>query len=164
MKINDDHMYHGAALTQVAEHELFTSINAVRVAGKLSRSAFRVNESIGLYIKYAGKPVGPDYVFTYSKQNKKELESLNKLCEDVYLALACIKDRQICCVSLTDFRAWLSKRESELGHSEDTSTILVNLPAGKAFRLNMNQPNVRKKYLAKPQIVARNKFPSAMFE
>ncbi len=46
MKINDDHMFHGAALTQIAEHELFTSINAVRGSGKLSRSAFRVNESI----------------------------------------------------------------------------------------------------------------------
>lgn len=34
MKIHDDHLYHGAALTQIAEHPLFIAINALKVGGK----------------------------------------------------------------------------------------------------------------------------------
>ena len=40
MKINDDHMFHGAALTQIAEHHQFTAINGIRIGKKLSRCAF----------------------------------------------------------------------------------------------------------------------------
>ena len=163
MKINDDHMYHGAALTQIAEHERFTSINAVRKSNRLSRSAFRVNETIGVYLKYANKPVGKDYNFTFTKDNKAELENLQEICESVFIAMACIKDRQICCVSLIDLEAWFSKRESALGETEDTSTILIHLPQGKSFRLNMNQPGRRKIYLAKSQLVNRKQFPEVLF-
>lgn len=163
MKINDDHMYHGAALTQIAEHELFTSINAVKFDGHLSRSAFRVNEDIGIYIKYAGRPTGSDYIFTFTNANKTELARLMGRCDNVHLALVCVKDRQVCCISLAEFEAWLENRRVELGRVEATSTILVNLPIGKAFRVNMNQPGRRKIYLDNPQIVPRNRFPNILF-
>ena len=164
MKINDDHMYHGAALTQVAEHDRFTSINAVRFSKKLSRSSFRINEFIGVYLKYAGKLIGDDYNFTFSKDNKKELVKLQKLCEKVFISLVCVADRQICCISLEEFNNWIGVRQSALGSAEDVSTILIHLPKGKAFRVNMNKPGRRKIYLAKPQIVPRNRFPNALFE
>ncbi len=166
MKINDDHMYHGAALTQIAEHPQFTSINAVRIGGDLSRSAFRINETIGVYLKYATQPNPPDddYIFTFTKPNKDELGSLNRRCDDMYVAIVCVHDRHICCVSYSELTAWLSKRENALGHAEDTSTILVGLPQRKAFRVNMNLPRRRRVYLAKPQLVPRNRFPNVLFE
>lgn len=34
MKIHDDHLYHGAALTQIAEDDQFTAINALKLGGK----------------------------------------------------------------------------------------------------------------------------------
>ena len=104
MKINNDHMYHGDALTQIAEHLRFTSINAVRVKGNLSRSAFRINETIGVYLKYATEPKPPidDYIFTSTNPNKDELRSLNRLCNNVYIAMVCVKDRHICCVSYAE--------------------------------------------------------------
>lgn len=58
MKINDDHMYHGAALTQIVEHPTFKSVNAIWLNGKKSNSAFRINDTTGIYIKYAGLPHG----------------------------------------------------------------------------------------------------------
>lgn len=164
MKINDDHMFHGAALTQIAEHELFTSINAVRISKKLSRSSFRINESIGMFVKYAAEPKGTDYNFTFSKENKKELSFLETICEKVYVVFVCVESRQICCITVGDFYEWLAKRKEALGKDEDASTILVSLPEEKSFRVNMNQPNRRKVYLAKPQIVSRNQFPNALFE
>ena len=56
MKINDDHMYHGAALTQIAEHPTFKAVNAFWLNGKKSNAAFRINDTTGIYVKYAGFP------------------------------------------------------------------------------------------------------------
>ena len=142
MKLNDDHMYHGAALTQIAEHPQFMSITAVRRRGDLSRSAFRINETIGVYLKYATdpKPLNTDYVFTFTGPDKDELRSLDQLCDDAYIAMVCVQDRHICCISYAELTAWLKKREEALGQDEDTSTFLVHLPPGQHFRCNMNMP------------------------
>lgn len=56
MRINKDHKYHGAALTQIAEHTAFSAINAFEDDLAKSRCAFRVNGDIGIYIKYNAKP------------------------------------------------------------------------------------------------------------
>jgi hypothetical protein len=53
MKITDEHMIHGAALTQIAEHKQFTSINAFIHKGKTSRSAFKINDGIAVFLKFA---------------------------------------------------------------------------------------------------------------
>ena len=34
MKIDDDHMYHGAVLLQIAEHPRFTAINTIELSGQ----------------------------------------------------------------------------------------------------------------------------------
>lgn len=49
MKINDDHLYHGAALTQIVEHSQFAAINAFTVDGRISRSSFLVNNDIAVF-------------------------------------------------------------------------------------------------------------------
>lgn len=165
MKINNDHMYHGAALTQIAEHAQFTSINAVRISGELSRSAFRVNDTIGVYLKYATEPkAGADYVFTFTESNKAELAKLSRMCEEIYIALICVVDRQVCCISYDEFVNWIQRREDVLRRTEVTSTILVRLPKGKAFRLNMNMPRRRGVYLDDDQLVARNRYPNVLFD
>lgn len=166
MKINDDHLYHGAALTQIAEHPLFTAINAVRIGGTISQSAFRINDSIGVYIKYASNPKSPaeDYVFTFTKANKDELRKIASQSDGMFIALVCIGDRHICCLEYAELNEWFRKREVKLGTSEDTSTILVALRKGKEFRVNMNLPRRRNMYLDNSQLVPRNRFPSALFE
>ena len=166
MKINNDHMVHGAALTQIAEHPQFTAINAVRINSEVSRSAFRINDSIGVYLKYAQKPKPPahDYTFTFNKDNKSELAKLSQQCDKLFITMVCVQDRHVCCIQYSEFQAWLMKRQRVLGNDEDTSTILVGLPKGKEFRVNMNLPGRRKLYLSTPQLVARKRFPDALFE
>lgn len=56
MRIQDEHLYHGAALNQIAEHKEFTAINAFKLKGKTSGSAFRINDSAVVYLKYAKAP------------------------------------------------------------------------------------------------------------
>jgi hypothetical protein len=49
MKIDDDHMYHGAALIQIAEHPQFTAINSFE--GKLAHyeNTYRINGDVAVY-------------------------------------------------------------------------------------------------------------------
>lgn len=145
-------------------HPQFTSISAVRAAGDQSQSAFRINETIGVYLKYATdpKPLNADYVFRFTNPNKDELRSLDGLCEDVYIAMVCVQDRHICCISYGELAAWFKKHEEALGHDEDTSTLLVHLPPGQNFQCNMNMPS-RRTYLDQPQLVPRNRFPNVLF-
>lgn len=167
MKIRKEQQYHGAALTQIAEHPQFTAINAVRTtSGKISRCAFRINDDIGIYLKYATKPIQPsdDYIFTFEPSHKEELKRLRDLCEKVFIVLICVKSNEICCISYADLIEWFEKRYSELGNPEDTSTLLIGLPKNKSFRVNMNQPGTRRIYLDSPQIVSRNRFPKALFK
>lgn len=166
MKINDDHLFHGAALTQIAEHKQFTAINVVRISGDVSRSAFRINDDIGIYLKYAQNPKPPadDYIFTFSELNKSELAALSKKYEKLFIAMVCVHDRQICCLAYSELQDWLEKRRLALGSKEDTSTILVGLRQGGYFRVNMNEPGRRKIYLGQPQLVPRKRFPDALFQ
>ena len=166
MKINHSHMFHGAALTQIAEHHQFTAINGMRIGTRLSRCAFRVNDSIGVYLKYASDPTQPhnDYIFNFELDAKKEIKALNSVSDKVFIALVCVSDRQICCISYEDFENWIKERQQKLRKKENTSTILVRLPKGKYFRVNMNEPGRKNLYLKDDQLVARNHFPNALFE
>ena len=165
MKINDDHMYHGAALTQIAEHPQFTAINAFKIAGVTSRSAFKINDDIGIYLKYATKPKPPfrEYVFTFNSDHLAELAALRRLRSSVFLALVCVKARQICCLPHTDFEALVEARKKAKGSPEEQYALLATVPVGKSFRVYVNAPGKRKVMLGKEIIISRNAFPKDIF-
>ena len=70
MKIDNDHLYHGAALIQIAEHGHFTAINPLRVDNRTLRGAYRVNDTTGLFLKYCTAPRKPhdEYMFTFNRK------------------------------------------------------------------------------------------------
>ena len=79
MRIYDDHMYHGSALIQIAEHPQFTAINSLKNHGGTVRTACRVNDEIAVYLKYASKPTRshhPEYPFTFKDTQLQELEEI----------------------------------------------------------------------------------------
>lgn len=173
MRINDDHMYHGAALTQIAEHERFTAINSIRLDDdRPSRSAFLINAGIVIYLKYATESSmqGDDYIFTFNQSQKDELRYLRRAYRNgIFIALICVDERQICCISYDEFRRWLRSRRDALQDlerdtHEESSTILVQLQPGQRFQVNMNLPGSRGRYLDAPQRVPRNRFPNVLFE
>ena len=173
MHINDDHMYHGAALTQIAEHDRFTAINSIRLDdGRPSRSAFLINAGIVIYLKYATRLSiqGDDYIFTFNQGQKDELRHLNSSYRNsVFIALICVDERHICCISYDEFRRWLRKRRAALRDTnrdefEENSTILVQLQPRQQFQVNMNLPGSRGRYLDEEQRVPRNRFPNVLFE
>ncbi|MGM0693362.1 MAG: hypothetical protein ACQEUN_08115 [Pseudomonadota bacterium] len=165
MKINDDHMYHGAALTQVAEHEQFTAINAFESGYGISRSSFLINHDVGLFIKYATNPKGPykEYVFTFNNSHLKELEEVEARSNRTFIALVCVKDRQVCCLSKEELSKMVEEREQEKGAKEASYNVLVTCPKNKKLRAYMNAPGKKKTKLT-DHLLSRNAFPGVLFE
>ena len=150
MHINDEHLYHGAALTQIAEHPNFTAINA------------SVN---GAGVKYASEPNKSygEYVFTFRTDHLADLDELETRCPNVLAIFVCVQDRVICALSLHDLRQHISRRRTARGAPEPHYQLLVTAPAGQQLRGYMNQPGKRKVALPE-QLVARNGFPDIIFQ
>ena len=164
MHINDDHLYHGAALTQIAEYPTFKAINAFSPSGEKSRSAFIVNHDTGIYLKYASSPTKrwKEYVFTFTTPHLDELAALKSHHSRVFIVLVCRRAQEICVITLEEFEKQKALREKAKGTAEPHYQILVTVPKGAAFRVYMNKPGT-KKTLLKEQKVARNRFPKAIF-
>ncbi len=83
MKIHDDHMFHGSALIQIAEHPRFTAINSLKLTKTILRNSYLINDGIGVSLKYAQKPTNrwKEYVFTFNKGHMKELSGIDGVTE-----------------------------------------------------------------------------------
>lgn len=165
MKINDDHLYHGAALTQVAEHPSFKAINADSDHGTLSRSVFLINHDIGLYLKYASEPKGKfkEFIFTFHENHLADLNALKAKRKNVFLVLVCVSAREICCVPYSEFLNLQSIRKRQKGADEDSYAVIVTIPKRKQARVYMNAPG-RKRVMIGERKVPRDDFPSRIFE
>ena len=164
MHIHVDHMYHGAALTQIAEHPAFTAINAFKNNGEKSRCAFRINDGIGIYVKYASAPKGAcdEYLFTFQRKHLEELALLNEKCGKVFAVLVCIKGKEICVLSLVELNRLIEVRKRALGEAEEQYQVLVTAPANKQFRVYVNRPGAKGNMLGTIK-VKRKAFPSELF-
>ena len=106
MKIDNDHLYHGAALNQIAEDPHFTAINVLPSGSALS-NVYRINDDIGVHLKYATSPVGNarEYKFTFSAAHLEELSKLTGKVSRLFLVLVCVKAKHICCLTYEQLRA-----------------------------------------------------------
>jgi hypothetical protein len=165
LKIDDDHLYHGAALIQIAEHPSFKAINALKIGGKAVRVAYKINDDTAVYCKYAGKPVGKaaEYLFTFQKSHIADLKAICKSIPKTFVALVCVKDREICCLSCADLLALVAQRELAVGHPEDSVSVLVTAPVNKSLRVYVNAPGKKGLLLGEPKVVSRGGFPSIVF-
>ena len=79
------------------------------------------------------------------------------------MALVCVKDREICCLSHSELLKLVARREEALGGPEDAHTIFVTVPKGKRLRAYVNAPGKEKTILGNELIVGRNAFPEGIF-
>jgi hypothetical protein len=164
MRINDDHMYQGAALTQIAEHPSFKSINAFAPNGKGSRHSFVINDDKAVFIKYATRPSTSvsEYKFGFTDDSVAELTQLQKKRSRVCVALVCVKDGEIVGLTGEEVLKLLSKRRNALAKPELQTDILVKLEKGSQARVYVNKPG-RKLRMIGRRVVARNRFPGLLF-
>lgn len=165
MKLHDDHLYHGAALIQIAEHKKFTAINALKIGKDKYTNAYRINNDVAIYLKYATNPnkAHAEYVFTFHKDHLESLREISKHSKTTYLALVCVKDREVCCISYEEFSSLIAIREKAKNGKEDQYTILITAPSGKSLRAYVNAPGVKGQMIGEPLLVPRNKFPGVIF-
>lgn len=165
MKIENEHLYHGAALIQIAEDEHFTAINSLKVGDDVSKSAYRINDDIGVYLKYAGKPNNShkEYVFNFSTENRAEMTSIAGTVREFYVALVCVEGKEICCLKYADVAQMLRRRRIAKGSDEEQVTVLVTMPKGKKFRVYVNSPGKKNALLGKATLVSRSDFPAVIF-
>ena len=166
MKIHDDHLYHGAALNQIAEHKQFTSINALDVKGQQFNNTYEINKAILVHLKYATKPKGSlkEYQFTFSTDQLKLLATANTHANKFVIGLVCVHDREICALPYPELIRLINVRQAANGAHEDQYVLLLSLPKDSSFRVCMAEPGRRGKSLTKELKVARNKFPNSLFE
>jgi len=165
MKIDDDHMYRGAALIQIAEDPNFTAINSLRTAAGVFHNAYRINQDIAVYLKYSSKPTPAfdEYPFTFTQTHLEELEAIASVSLKLFVVLVCVEDRQICCLRYSQLLDLIDYRRKSKGADESQYVVLATLPQGKAFRAYVNAAGLRKKFTGKQLIVRRNAFPGVIF-
>ena len=158
-------MYRGAALIQVAEHKKFTAINSLKVSNKLYSNAYRINDKIALYMKYASKKSKPhdEYIFTFLEQHLKELKLIHKVYPKTYISLVCVKDREICCLNFDELFELVIYRKKKIGYLENQITVLVTAHPKKSLRVYVNSPGERNTILGTPLLIKRSEFPSKIF-
>ena len=166
MKIRDDHMFHGAALIQIAEHPRFTAINSLVVGKKKSRDAYRINNNSGVALKYANKLTRAyrEHTFTFTRSNLRELKQISKAVKRLFIAMVCVKGKEICCISHDDLTKIVNERFKITGKKENQYVLLVRVIDGKKLRLYQNFPGKRKKIIKPERLVSRNAFPKMLFE
>ena len=164
MKINKEHLYHGAALNQIAEHEQFTAINTLEINEIRSRSAFKINQKISIYLKYCTKQNNnKEYVFTFTIDHLDELSNIHKIGDVLYLVLICVEGHEICCISYATLSEMILERRNAAEREEDQYQLLATLEPGKGFGVYMNAYQRRNVILGNPRRVPRNLFPNILF-
>lgn len=166
MKIDDDHLFHGAALIQIAEDPHFTAINTLQYKGKSCKVAYRINDTIAVYLKYASTPLKStnEFQFVFTTSQLRELEGIAQVEEKLFLALVCVKDREICGIPYSLLLDLIARRRAAKGSRESQYSLLVTVEQGKSLRVYVNEPGRRMQILGKPLVVSRNAFPAVLFQ
>lgn len=135
MKIRLEHQNLGAVLMQVAEHPKFTAINALKKKGDPVNNGFLVNDDVALFCKYATEPNGAgEYVFTFTEEHRENISHAVRQKHNVFLALVCVEDAEICCLTEEQFNELIGYRKASAKVDEDQYQILVTAKKNASLR------------------------------
>jgi len=166
VKIDDNHLYHGAALTQIAEHKTFTAINPLEAKGERCGCAFRINSSIGVYIKHdAAGPKGKykEFTFNFSAEQIEDIEDIASKLQIIFIVLVCFKAKHICVIPWAELQSLIKEYEGLAGEQKQQYNVLVTAPENSQFRVYLNRPKTKGVAIRK-KLIPRNAFPNRIFE
>ena len=165
MHIDKNHLYHGAALIQIAEDPKFTSINELKIKKVSYRDVFGINKDSAVFLKYAGEPanVHQEFVFNFDKATRDRLKEIGDHVGHLVLGLVCVEAEHICCITSTEFWRLINRRITAKGEEEDQITILITCPPSEGFHVYVNKPGVKNMKIGKNLNVPRNAFPKKVF-
>lgn len=143
MKINEKHLYHGAALAQIVEHASFKALNK---APDGAYGHYILNQGTALWMKYATGE--PEWQFTF---NPTDLVALRGDPSAQVLAVLVCGQRSVCLlhraelVDLIDLSAASSQ------------WLRIGAPAGTGLKVRGQQDPTRAK------TIPHNRFPNELF-
>ena len=145
MKIQEKDWFHGAALTQITEHESFTALN--KACEKYGH--YQVNHDKRILVKHSSPEQGP-WQFTFQPDDLFVIGDDIKSDQDSYICLVCSYDT-ICILDNEEIQQIL---DLEI---DDTQWIRVEYPAGGSMR-------VRGSLGSLDHTIRHNSFPNNLFE
>lgn len=164
MKIRTEHKYIGAALMQIAEHDQFTAINAMKIKGEKISNAFKINNNTGILCKYASEPnAGGEYLFTFHQEHISSITTIAEHHEHAFIVLVCIEDAEICILSIEEFNTLIENRNKSAGQTEESYQILVTAEQGISLRAYVSAAGKKRKIAGKKLTIARKAFPTIIF-
>ena len=172
MKIDKDHLYYGAAVIQIAEHPSFTAINDFKRNDTTIRCAYWVNQNIGVYLKYRttadrvanwNNKDANEYLFVFNEENLDHIRNMKRRAQSAYIGFVCVEDKQICCLSVDELLALISRRRKAKGADEKQYSVIAALPKGSKFRVYVTPPRRRNMVLGDPVLVAQKDFSERLF-
>ena len=143
--IKEFELYHGAALSKIAQDDTRTLINSFPTA---SRCTYLINDSIGLYIKHSTKRLTP-WGFSFTKQHQDELKFMADSLSKVFIAFICGPDG-IACLSYGELKNVLDEIH------EDCEWVRISRGPREKYAISGSDGRLRFK-------IAHNYFPGKLF-
>ena len=139
-------LYHGAALCRIVHDDRTESI---RLLNKNSNSSYIINDSIGLYVKYSTKRLGP-WLFTFNPTHVSELLGLMKNINKTFLVFVCRNDG-IACLDLNEVQMVV---DTSL---DGPQGISISRKPREKYKISGTHGEIKYKF-------ADNQFPNRIFD
>lgn len=147
MTIQKKDLFHGAALTQIVEHERFKALNK---ADDRRYGHYLMNHNVVLSVKYATTARQSNYSFTFSP---KDIDSIKRDAlsgKEAFVVLVC-GEVVIACLTFDDIQ---DKFEFDV---DAVQSLRVRVDPGKRLRVTGGKG-------ISELLIPRNRFPDCLFE
>jgi hypothetical protein len=145
MKIQEQHLYHGAALTQIVQHQSFKALN--RASEKYGH--YLVNTDRHVFVKYRTNDKSP-WQYTFSPEELSTIDDEIKHKKRVFLCLVC-GQTTVCALDADQIQVVLDLTKKE------QQWIRVEVPSGSSCHVSGSKGKLEK-------TVPHNSFPDKVFE
>ena len=145
MSISTENFYHGAALAKLVSSAEFTVLSRDDSFG---RGGYRVNQTIGLFIKYSTH--NSSWQFTFQAEHQHSLREMLRLFPNkTYIALVC-GEKGICLLSYGDYATVINENFTT------QESITVDRPPRGCFRVRGSQGEL-------DHTIPENRYPTDLF-
>jgi len=144
MKIQEQDFYHGAALTQIAEHQSFKALNK----GSKRYGHYLVNADCHVFVRYS-KADGETWTFTFNPDQLEPINNVIKSSATPFLCLVC-GELTICLLDQSQIEQVIDL------DSPSNQWVRVQVPSGKSCKVSGSNGTLKRR-------IPHNAFPKKLF-
>jgi hypothetical protein len=145
MKVQEQDIYHGIALTQIVQHESFKALNS----GSGKQGHYLINSDRHLLVKYRTND-GDTWQFTFGSSEIESIKKMELKSSLVFICLVCAQST-VCVLSLDEIKTLMSL------NSPKQQSITIESPAKASLRVTGTRGKL-------DHTIRHNAFPRKLFE